>query len=111
MSVANTLRKRRFWPVVIDGETIHIRALLMSEIHTVDAFRDEEESVGYVLGCTLLNEDKSPAYTPSADESPKQFGARVMADLDLPLDTKSELLAKISKLSDGPPKPDDLKKN
>lgn len=111
MSVINIVRKRRMWPVDIGGETIHLRALLMSELQTVEPFRDEDESVGYVIGCSLVNQDASPVYIISPDETPKQFGARVLSDLDLPLDTKSELLTKISKLSNGPPSIEDLKKN
>lgn len=111
MSVIDRLRKRRFYPIDIEGETIHIRALLDSELQAVVEFRDNDESVGFAIGCALLNEDKSAAFVLSADETSKQFGARVLKELDLPSDTKAEITGKILKLSNGPLKADELKKN
>ena len=111
MSVIDRLRKRRFYPVTIDGETIHIRALLDSELKVVSEFQNEDESIGYAIGCSLVNEDQSAAFVRLGDESPKQFGARVLSEIDLPSDTKAELTSKILKLSNGPPSIDDLKKN
>lgn len=111
MSVIDRLRKRRFYPVTIDGEVVHIRAMLDSELKAVADFRDQDESVGFAFGCSLVNEDKSPVFTRLPEESPKQFGGRVLAEIDLPSDTKAELTNKILKLSNGPPEADDLKKN
>jgi hypothetical protein len=111
MSVIDRLRKRRFYPVEIDGEKIHIRAMLDSELKAVSDFRDQDESVGYAFGCSLVNEDSTAVFTRLTDESPQQFGARVLAEIDLPSDTKAELTSKILKLSNGPPSADDLKKN
>jgi hypothetical protein len=111
MSVIDRLRKRRFYPVTIDGETIHIRALLDSELRLVEPFRFEDASIGFAIGCSLLNEDKSPAFVMEETESPQQFGHRVLNTLDLPQDTKAEVRDKIVKLSEGPPETEDLKKN
>lgn len=110
-SVAEKIRRRRFYPVVIDGETIHLRALLNSELTTVQTFRTEDESVGYAIGCSLLNEDQTPVFVPTPDESAKQFGGRVLVELDLPTDTRAELVEKILKLSNGPASQDALEKN
>ncbi len=111
MSVIDRLRKRRFYPVEIMGEVIHIRALLDSELKIVAEFQNEDESIGYVIGHSVLNEDQSPAFTQAAEVTPKQFGARVLAEIDLPSDTKAELTSKILKLSNGPLSAEDLKKN
>lgn len=111
MSVIDKLRKRRFYPVAIDGETVHIRALLDSELKTVTEFQNEDESVGFAIGKSVLNEDSSAAFVQLADESPKQFGQRVLTEIDLPSDTKAELTSKILKLSNGPMSAEDLKKN
>lgn len=111
MSVIDRLRKRRFYPVTIDGEQVHIRALLDSELKTAMEFKDDDESVGFAIGCSLLNEDRTPVFSQLTNETPKQFGARVLAEADLPSDTKAELRDKIVKLSNGPPSEDDLKKN
>lgn len=111
MSVIDRLQKRRFYPVEIDGEKIHIRALLDSELKAVADFQNEDESIGFAIGCSLINEDKSAVFMRTAEESPKQFGARVLAEIDLPSDTKAELTGKILRLSNGPPSAEDLKKN
>ena len=110
-SVIDRLRKRRFYPITIDGEIVHIRALLQSELKTVEAFKDEDESIGFAIGCAVLNEDHSQTFTQAQDEQAKEFGARILAELDLPSDTKSELTGKILRLSNGPLKEDELKKN
>jgi len=114
VSVIDRLRKRRSYPIEIDGDTIKIRALLQSELKLASEFRDDDESIGYAIGCAVLNDDGSQAFTPlikEVNESPKEFGARVLAELDMPSDTKAELTQKIMKLSQGPLKPEDLKKN
>ena len=111
MSVIDRLRKRRFYPVTIDGETIHIRALLDSELALAEPFKYEQQSIGYAFGCALLNEDGSPVFTRETEESPQEFGDRVLQAMNLPQDTKAELRDKIIHLSEGPLKPDDLKKN
>lgn len=111
MSVIDRLRKRRKYPVIIDGETINIRALLDSEIDTVSEFQNDDESIGFAIGYGVLNDDGTMAFTPHDGESPKQFGGRVLAELDMPSDTKAEISEKIMKLSKGPLKPEDLKKN
>lgn len=111
MSVIDRIRKRRFYPVQIGGEAIHIRAMLDSELNIVSQFKNEDESIGYAIGCALLNDDQSQAIAATPDETPKQFGARVLKELDLPSDTKAEIVAKIMRLSQGPLKDDELKKN
>lgn len=111
MSVIERLRKRRFYPIEIMGETIHIRAMLDSELKQVSEFQSEDESIGYAIGCALLNEDQSPAFAQQPEETAKEFGARVLRELDLPSDTKAELPDKILRLSRGPLSADELKKN
>jgi len=97
-SIADRLRKRRFYPFTIDGETVHIRALLESELKEMKPFFNEEASFGYAIGCGLLNDDKSQAFSRLPDESPKSFGERVLAEMDLPIDTRSDLVMAIVKL-------------
>lgn len=102
-SVGERLQRRRFYPVRIAGETVHVRALLDSERRAMLGFLNEPESFGYVLGCCLLNDDQSRAFTAHDGEGPQAFGARVLAELDLPDDTKGELCRKVLELSKGPP--------
>lgn len=105
------LRKRRFYPVDIDGEKIHLRALLDSEHKEVESFTYETESFGFAIGCCLMNEDGTPVFTRVPDEDAKTFGARVLTELDLPDDTRSELSKAILKLQTGPPTIEALVKN
>lgn len=105
-SVAERLRRRRFYPIRIDGETVHVRALLESERSAMLEFGGDTASFGYVLGCCLLNDDQTPAFTPADGEGPQEFGSRVLRELDLPADTQGELCRKIIELSKGPPEGD-----
>lgn len=109
-SVAERLQKRRFYPVPIDGETVHVRALVESECTELKPFRNDDESFGYVIGCGLLNDDKSQAFVRLPAEDPKVFGARVLAELDLPNDTRADLVVAILKLAQ-PPSRESLLKN
>lgn len=108
LSVVEKLRRRRRYPVEIDGETVHVRAVTDSEKRTVMPFRDEEESFGYLIGKCLLNDDGSAVCEQQSDEDAKAFGARVLAELDLPTDTQAQLATTILKLAAGPT-PEQLK--
>lgn len=111
MSVILKLKKRRFYPFEIGGETIHLRSMLSSELDHVQKFRKDDESIGYTIGCSVLNEDGSAAFIQRNDETAKEFGGRVLLEVDLPLDTRTELVNKIIGLSNGPPSQEKLIKN
>ena len=53
MSVISKLTKRRFYPFQIDGETIHLRSMLSSELAAVQEFRNEDASIGFTIGCAV----------------------------------------------------------
>lgn len=110
MSVIDKIRKRRAWPVTIEGETVLVRALLDSEEGEVKPFANDPESYGYAIGCCLLGDDGLPCLKRMPDEESKAFGARVLTELDLPADTRAELCDRILKLATGPPI-ESLKKN
>lgn len=111
MSVISKLTKRRFYPFQIDGETIHLRSMLSSELAAVQEFRNEDASIGFTIGCAVLNEDGSAVFTKSVEETAKEFGSRILSEIDLPLDTRTELINKIIGLSNGPPSQEKLIKN
>ena len=111
MSVISKLTKRRFYPFQIDGETIHLRSLLSSELDAVQKFRDDDESLGFIIGCSVLNEHGSAEFVKTETETVKEFGARILSEVDLPLDTRTELINKIIGLSNGPPSQEKLIKN
>ena len=107
------LRKRRFYPVTIGDATVHLRGLLYSEHETAEEFGEAAESWGYAIGCCLMHDDGTEWFTRMVDvkETASDFGARVLRELDLPDDTRAELIAAIVKLSQGPPKIETLAKN
>lgn len=108
MSVIEKLRKRRCYPVVIDGESIHVRALTDAERKAALAIKDCEESFGCTIGYGLVNEDRSPVWTIQPDETAKDFGARVLTEAQMPDDTRTQLVQVIFKLTTGPT-PEQLK--
>ncbi len=101
--VIQHLRKRKRWPVEIDGATVYVRALLESEHREVRKFDSEPESYGFAIGCCLLNDDGTTALSRNPGEEAKTFGARVLAELDLPLDTRAQLCDRIVRLAQVPP--------
>lgn len=105
------LRKRRFYPVEIEGETVHLRALIDSEHREVEPISRQTESFGFAIGCCLMNEDGTPVFTRLPDEDATTFGERVLKELDLPDDSRAQLSNAILKLSNGPPEIGPLVKN
>lgn len=111
MSVIDKLRKRRAYEMPIAGETVKVRSLLNSEFDEIRKISDDIESIGAAIGFGLLNEDSTQAIVRNADETIKQFGARVLATLDLPTDTQKELSDKIMDLTVKGPAVEKLAKN
>jgi len=103
-SVLERLRKRRCYTHTIGGQTVHLRALTHQEIEIVSKFEDNSHGTSFVIGCCLLNEDESPAFTRDQNESPADFAKRVnqvLIESDLSTDTTSDLAAMAAKLSRG----------
>jgi hypothetical protein len=78
--------------------------LTFSELAEVEPFNQTEDSIGFAIGCGLLNDDDSPAMVRQAGESAQAFGARVLTELDLPGDTKLDLSAAIMRATHVPKK-------
>jgi hypothetical protein len=102
-SVIDRIQKRAFYPVkLVNGEEVHIRSLTRGQIRAVRLFANDEESVGFAIGCCLLEETGSPVFEIAEGESPKDFGKRVMEAIDLPADIHDPLIEAIMKLSQAP---------
>jgi hypothetical protein len=112
-SVIERLRKRRCYPILLDGEQIHIRALLTSELQTISSIAkgNDDSAIGFAFGCSVLHADGTQVFQRTATESDVEFGTKILVELDLPLDTKAELTGKIMRLSQGPIDHEQLKKN
>lgn len=100
-SIFDKLQKREFYPQVLpNGETVHLRGMTRKQWRIVQPFANQEESKGYTLGCCLLNEDGKPAFQQGDDETPVDFGKRVLDALDdMPVQWVEMLVTKIVKLT------------
>jgi hypothetical protein len=94
-SVLSRLKKKRGYPVDIDGETFHVRSLTIGELQRLDLL-DADHKTGFVVGCALCSEANGEQELPrNADETDAAWADRVLAELaDVPTDT-------IRALSDG----------
>ena len=102
-SVIDRLKKRAFYPFkLVNGETVHLRALTFNQLKTIREFSENDESIGYTIGCCLLEESGDPVFVPGPTQSPKEFGAEVLTAIDFPLDIREALTEHIFKLSTDP---------
>jgi len=101
-SAIDKVRKRLKYPVDLDGDTVYVRALRGSEFRTAhQELANNDAGFGYAIGCGLLNDDGSQAFSVQPGESAEAFGNRVLDELDLSLDVRSYLTYKILRLSRG----------
>jgi hypothetical protein len=94
-SVLSRLKKKRGYPVDIDGETFHVRSLTIGELQRLDLLAAEHKT-GFVVGCALCCEASGEQELPRATgEDDTAWAARVLTELaDVPTET-------IRALSDG----------
>lgn len=105
LSVIDRIRKRAFYPLtLVNGEKIHLRALTHQQLQTARSFSGKDASIGYAIGCSLLEDDGSPVFVPIDVESPEAFGERVMQALELGRDVQQEIVAKIFEITNEPEK-------
>ena len=104
MSVLSKLAKRRFYPVPLGDETVHVRALTIGELGKLDSL-SQTDKTGYVFGCAVLEPDGSRAFTQrlaageQAAETDSEFSQRVLAEMEqIPTDSLAELSTAIERL-------------
>jgi len=97
------MAKRLAYPVtLLNGEQIHVRTLTHGQLKVVREFSNDDESIGYTLGFGIVDDAGEREFTKTAEESPKQFGGRVMAAMeaaDIGLDIQNQIVGVIFKLS------------
>lgn len=105
-SVIDRINKRAFYPLALpNGETVHVCGLRREIINEASAFREDEESVGFVIGYGLLNDDRSPVFTKLAGETAKEFGLRVLQSLgEMGPDVREAIVSKIFLCTNEPSK-------
>lgn len=105
LSVVDRIRKRAFYPLtLINGEKIHLRALTGNQLLTARTFSEKESSIGYAIGCSLLEDNGDPVFVPEDAESPEAFGERVMSALELGRDVQQQVVSKIFEITNEPEK-------
>lgn len=102
-STIDRLRKRTKCPVRIGDETVYVRGLTYSEWNEIQPLREEAESNGIAIGWCLLADDGSAVFARKEGEALKDFGARVLTELDIEVGTGLYLAAKIIKVTQEPP--------
>lgn len=109
-SIIQRLQRRRCYPVKIDGEDYHVRAMTIRELEILGALPGEC-AAGWAIGCALVNSDRSAIFTlgtvtdptnpaEARPETNEEFARRVQDNLvDIPNDSMHELTAAIGKLN------------
>jgi hypothetical protein len=99
------LKKKRAYPVTIEGELYHIRPMTIGEITRMKPL-DNDSKTGFVVGCTLCDDEAGTQTIPKKAEPPesdKDWAARVLAELaDVPSETIRALSEAVAALSKTP---------
>lgn len=105
LSVVDRIRKRAFYPLtLVNGEKIHLRALTHQQLQVARSFSEKESSIGYAIGCSLLEDNGDAVFVCEHNESPEQFGERVMVTIELGRDVQQQIVAKIFEITNEPEK-------
>ncbi len=106
----NKLRKKRGFPVEIDGDTFHVRSLTLGELRRVETLKPADKT-GFVIGCTLCTGDGGEPEFPKQDgEDDSAWAQRVVDELaDVPTETIRTLSDRVASLGKVPKTPDIVK--
>ncbi len=104
LSIVERINKRAFYPLkMVNGETIHLRAVKNEKLTAAKAFHDKEESVGYLIGVAVVSDAGQPEFEQRSDESDIDFGARVLGLIDgMGPDVREQIIKKIFQISNEP---------
>lgn len=83
MGVLEKLKIRQAKSVQLpNGQTVYIRTLSIGE-HRRGMKLTPDEKMGYLLGCTLVDENGTPAYPRQENETDAAFAQRVLEETDI----------------------------
>lgn len=92
-NVLDRLKKKRGYPITIDGETYHARSLTLGELRRLEAIPHDQKT-GFVVGCALCQDvDGQPEFPRNPDETDLDWATRIMGEVD---DIPTETLRSIS---------------
>jgi len=102
-AVLERLRKKRGYPVTIDGETFYVRSLTIGELRRLDSL-DAEAKTGFVVACALCADANGGQELPQAEgESDATWALRVLTELaDVPTETIRALSDGVAKIGKTP---------
>lgn len=97
LSVIDRINKRAFYPAKLpNGETVCVRGVKNDIIKKVVEFREDESSVGYLIGHGLVDESGCLVFTQENQEAPQEFGSRVLIALaEMGPDVRKAIVDKI----------------
>jgi len=111
MAVLDKLKKRRCYSITVNDEQINVRSLSYGELARLDNVKTEVKP-GFIVGCAVLEDDGSRAFSQAEGESDDDFATRVAAECpDVPSDTLRLLSDTIQKLNHSLPTQENLRKN
>lgn len=101
--VLDRLKKKRGYPVDIDGETYYVRSLTVGELKRLEAVPPAQKT-GFVVGCALCTEASGIAEFPQSDsESDVDWSNRVMEAIsEVPTETIRALSDGVANISKTP---------
>ncbi len=104
LSIIERINKRAFYPLkMVNGETIHLRAVKNDKLNAAREFHEKEESVGYLIGLAVVSDAGNPEFEQKTDESNIEFGARVLSLIaDMGPDIREQIIKKIFQISNEP---------
>ena len=104
LSIVDRINKRAFYPLkMVNGETIHLRAVKTEKLNAARAFHEKEESVGYLIGMAAVSDAGQPEFEQRSDESDIDFGARILTLIaDMGPDVREQIIKKIFQISNEP---------
>lgn len=102
-NVLERLRKKRAFPVMIDGQEFHVRTPTIGELRRLDAMTADNRT-GFLVGCTLCSDASGVQEIPKqADEEDAKWAERVLDALaDVPTETIRALSDGVAKISQTP---------
>jgi hypothetical protein len=100
MGVLQKCAKRRCYPVDVDGETVHVRAVTLDEINRVQEL-DNDAKTFFLLACGIVESNGEQGVSAKlANEDDVTWIKRVTPELEvIPADTAQLLLKNIDKVS------------
>ena len=104
LSIIERINKRAFYPLrLVNGETIHLRAVRNEHREAVQDFKDKEESVGYLIGMAVVSDNGDSEFVQSKEESASAFGERVLGLIsEIGPDVREQIVKKIFQISNEP---------